>query len=279
VASPAWERLKGAYQYDAGAPLAVTEELRPDPTYHLARLSFTKATGHRLSGLLIHPRTEGIFPCVLLLHGLSSDKETMIHTFGRDLAAHGLAGLALDAHLHGERKADSPRPLGPLEYLDLARESIVEYRQALDYLQTRGEIDPARIGLLGYSLGAMMGAILAGVDERIKACVFLVGGDMLQDSLPPLPPVLRDLLETVSPTNFVPRISPRPVLFINGRWDTTVPPSAAVLLHEAAGEPKQIIWADAGHMLPADAMAQGVRWLAQQFDEGEGLQPEGPRRT
>lgn len=262
--------IAAAYDYPAGVPLRVTEQIRDDPDHYLSRLIFHKPDGHAFSGLFVRPRAEGSFPCALLLHALSSDKEAMIRLFGRELSARGVAALALDAHLHGERKGSSTGPLGPLEYLNLARETIVEYRQALDYLQTRPDVDGGRVGLLGYSMGAMMGAILAGVDGRVKACVLMVGGDMVRASLPYIPVFLRELLDSVSPSRFVGRISPRPVFFINGKWDTTVPRDAAVILHQAAGEPKQVLWADAGHLLPPDAGEQGVDWLV------ERLQRNGP---
>jgi uncharacterized protein len=265
MASPSWETLRAAYAYEAGTPLRVEEERQPEEQHFLARLTFIKPNGHRFAGLLIRPTPAGVYPCVLLLHALSSDKETMIRLFGRPLAERGIAALALDAHLHGERKPPSSRPLGPLEYLDMARESIIEYRQALDCLGTRPDIDSTRIGLLGYSLGAMMGTILAGVDERVQACVFMVGGDMVQASLPSVPAFLRPMLESVSPVNYVGQISPRPVLFLNGEWDSTVPRTAATLLHEAAREPKQIVWADAGHLLPEGIAAQGIEWLRERL--------------
>jgi uncharacterized protein len=262
---PQWERLEAAYAYSAGDPLIVTEEPRADPDYRLSRLSFSMGNRHQFSGLLLRPQTEGPHAGVLLLHALSSDKEAMIRGFGRALAARGIAALALDAHLHGERKGSSTEPLGPLEYLDLARESIVEYRQALDYLETRADVDGHRIGLLGYSLGAMMGAILAGVDKRVKASVLMVGGDMVRASLSHIPPFLRGQLEWASPANFVSQISPRPVFFINGKWDDTVPRAAAELLHGAARQPKQVLWADAGHILPPEVAALGVEWLVEQL--------------
>jgi len=264
-ASPTWKALEAAYRYNTSRPPTVTEATERDPEHRLSRLSFRKPDGQSFSGLLMRPQATGMYPCVLLLHALSSDKDAMIRLFGRPLAERGLASLALDAHLHGERRSAASAQLGPMEYLKLARESIVEYRQALDYLKNHPDVDSARVGLLGYSLGAMMGSILAGVDERVQACVFMVGGDMVHVYRPHVPVFLRGLLEPVSPANFVARISPRPVFFINGTRDATVPREAATHLHEAAGEPKRILWADAGHILPPEVAAEGVDWLREQL--------------
>lgn len=45
----------------------------------------------------------------------------------------------------------------------------------VDYLVTREEVDPKRIGTIGMSMGGMMSWWLAALDERIKVCVDLAG--------------------------------------------------------------------------------------------------------
>ncbi len=256
-----WDAMKSAYDHTRSGSFRVEEDQQSDPDYRLSRLCFRKRDGHSIAGLLLRPASPDPCPCVVLLHALSSDKETMIRHFGRALAARGVASLALDAHLHGERRADSSERLHPLQYLDLARETIIEYRLALDQLACRSDLIPGRFGLLGYSLGAMMGTILAAVDTRIAAAALLVGGDVVRNYQDHLPSAVHGLLRNVTPSNFAPHISPRPVLFINGRRDTTVSHQAAEMLHEAAQEPKEIVWADAGHLLPPEIAERGVQWL------------------
>lgn len=50
-------------------------------------------------------------------------------------------------------------------------QSTLEYRRALDYLETRKEIDSERIGAIGYSLGSVVTFILTAIDERVKTTV------------------------------------------------------------------------------------------------------------
>jgi fermentation-respiration switch protein FrsA (DUF1100 family) len=52
---------------------------------------------------------------------------------------------------------------------------------------------------------------------------------------------------------------------INGTQDTAVPRAAVMRLYEAAKEPKQILWAEAGHDLPAPVTFTGVEWLAEKL--------------
>lgn len=267
--------LAAVYRYEP-APLQVTETELADDLHHRRRLVFTKRGGHQVAGIFIRPRAEGVYPCVLLLHALNRSKEEMVRHFGPALAERGVAALALDAHLHGERQSHRSEQLSPLEWVELARETIIEYRQALDYLETRPDLQPGAFGLLGYSLGAMMGCILAGVDQRVQASVLMVGGDLAQAHRERLPLPLRGMLDTISPSRYAPRISPRPVFFLNGRHDQTVSEAAARLMHEAAREPKRVLWADAGHHLPPEVAVQGVDWIAEQLRERQisaGVKP------
>jgi fermentation-respiration switch protein FrsA (DUF1100 family) len=107
----------------------------------------------------------------------------------------------------------------------------------------------------------MMGCILAAVDPRVSAGAFLVGGDIVRTYRGQVPVLLRGMLDPVSPSLFAAHISPRPVLFINGRWDQKVSQESAELLHHAAREPQEIRWAECGHVLPEAEARYGVDWL------------------
>jgi fermentation-respiration switch protein FrsA (DUF1100 family) len=49
---------------------------------------------------------------------------------------------------------------------------------------------------------------------------------------------------------------------VHGRYDRTIPPQHAERLFEAAAEPKELRWWDAGHILPAEAISDAAAWLA-----------------
>ncbi len=128
----------------------------------------------------------------------------------------------------------------------------MDLQRTVDYLQTRGEIDIGRLGYTGFSMGTINGVSFVGLDQRVKAAVFVIGGGRLFDLRPkPDDQRLREEQEIVAeitdPVHFAPLIAPRPVLMINGSKDETVPPAAGQALFDAMGEPKQIIWFDGGH--------------------------------
>lgn len=265
AAAPDWKTLKAAYDYTPNPALKVTEEARSDPDYLRLHLTFTNKERQKVPGLFLRPKADGVYPCVLLLHGWTSDKETMVNGFGKALAAQGIASLALDADQHGERKGMGARDM--TTFLTVQKITLLDYRVALDYLLTRKDVDRKHLGLLGYSMGAMMGAILGGVDERIGAFVLCVGGDMVRPNISRAPVAARPLLEAVSPSYYVGHISPRPLLMINGRQDVVVNADASKLLQTAAREPKEILWVDSGHIIPADAARKGTDWLAAKLKQ------------
>jgi hypothetical protein len=60
----------------------------------------------------------------------------------------------------------------------LAGLMITDVRQAVSYLLSRPEIDPARLGAAGYSLGSFVLALAGAVEPRLRACVLVGGGNL-----------------------------------------------------------------------------------------------------
>jgi dienelactone hydrolase/predicted Ser/Thr protein kinase len=99
---------------------------------------------------------------------------------------------------------------------DLARRQIMVQRvqdlnRAVDYLETRPDIDRARLAFSGASYGAWVAPVLIAMEARIKAGVLYEGG-LSAWHLPP----------EASPFHFAPRVKV-PILMLNGRYDYTFP--------------------------------------------------------
>ena len=84
--------------------------------------------------------------------------------------------------------------------------------RTIDYLESRPEFDSNKIVYWGLSWGAVLGAILPAVEERLKA-VILTSGAFFYD---------KDRLPEVKQVNFAPRVT-APVLMLNGRYDYMMP--------------------------------------------------------
>lgn len=213
----------------------------------------------RVPALLLLPDAPRPAPAAVLLHGYSSRKEDMADLVGRGLLARGIASLAIDLPLHGERRGDvdfrSAR--NPLALTQAWRRALADARLALGYLGARPEVDAGRLAMTGYSMGSFLAVQVAADQAAVRALVLAAGGD-----LPAGTPFDRLIRAVADPLRAVRRFAGRPLLMVHGRRDYTVRPDQAQRLFDAAGEPKELRWYDAGHYLPASVTDDAAEWLA-----------------
>lgn len=272
-----WSRLQAIYDYDASAPLdAEVHKVEDAALFSVEQLSFAGMDGERVPATLVRPFGVERPPCVLFLHGLGGDR-TQARMASVLLISQGVAVLGIDAALHGERAVPgiSFAEMGPeLAAVDgpLVR-TVVDNRRAIDYIESREDLDSSRIVLVGASMGGILGSIVTAVDERVGAALLLVAGGswsaILLESEHPVAQRLRaaglaegESLAHVEPVNFIRQVSPRPLLMINGTEDTIIPSSSAQALFDAAGEPKELRWFSGGHVdLPPTEVLFVTTWV------------------
>ena len=218
--------------------------------------------GELIPSLLQMPKSQSRLPAVLLLHGFSSRKERMADTVGRALGRLGVAALSIDLPLHGAREegVEGLSLRNPLALVQKWRLAVREANAAVDYLRNRSDIDPERIGLGGYSLGAYLGVTVAAGNDHVSALALAAGGD-----LPAQTPFAAIVHSIADPRRAARNFAGRPLLMMNGRYDRTIRPEQARALFEAAGEPKELRWYDGGHWPPQHAVDQVAEWLAFQL--------------
>jgi len=260
------------YEYDQDLPLLDSVRLLADSTdYSLFYLTYQSVHDKKVTGLLTLPRkTEQPLPCIILMHGLG-DRKTVdyIEAGNQYLLDAGYAVLRLDISNHGDRlKYDYDFDLTDgYRYWtrDLITQTVFDLRRAVDFIQTREELDHQRIGYYGISLGGIIGTILCSVEERIEVPVIvLAGGNLnLMFGKKALSGDTKNYLSIIDPINYVAKISPRPLLMINAEDDDVVPPITSKLLFKAAKKPKEIIWHPARHhTLPIEkAYPEGIQWF------------------
>ena len=276
------------------APLHVTiSKPQVFPNCRMTRFAYTSVNSQRVPALLFLPKTASAtrpVPCVVVLHGLGGSKDLMAG-FCRALAAQGFASCAIDLSGQGERAPAGQKGAVSADQLEQnlvgsVTQTTRDVRRLIDYLDTRHDIDPKRIGLAGLSLGAIIGTVASGVDTRIKATVLVSGGGGWGEILRVLSaryatyngqavtgrenlnwPLINALLAPNDPLTFAAHIAPRPLLMINGRQDTTIPPARAEALYAAAQSASnshvRIDWLpQAGHLPPFDTIFAAIRqWL------------------
>lgn len=139
-----------------------------DVTYSNPRANIT------LAGTLSKPRAAGPFPVVLLITGSGPqdrDETVMSHkpflVLADYLTRQGLAVLRVDDRGVGKSTGDfSTSNSG-----DFADDVLA----GIEYLKTRKDIDPRRIGLVGHSEGGIIAPIVAGKSKDVAFIVLLAG--------------------------------------------------------------------------------------------------------
>ena len=160
--------------------------------YAREHFSFASEAGERVPGITLKlASTDAAVrrPAVIVLHGTGDSKEGMIPLLG-ELAGRGFLAVAIDGRYHGER-ASSPADYAaailrayhaggshPLLY-DTAWDAM----RLVDYLQTRLDVDPARIGMIGISKGGMETYLAAAVDPRIAVAVPVIAAQSFRWAL------------------------------------------------------------------------------------------------
>jgi len=184
-----------------------------------------------------------------LQHTVPEDLE---RTVGPNIKA-GRAALAVVFKGMAERSFgpgwEPPQP-GSVRFRDLMVLHATEMRRAIDYLETRDDIDIRRLSYVGLSWGAGSRLAFAAVDDRFHAVVLIGGGidERLQPTLP-----------EAANFNFAPYIR-APKLLLNGRddeehrWYTRALP-----LWNLLREPKQLVLVEgAGHLPPVEARVPAI---------------------
>ncbi|MBI2497524.1 MAG: hypothetical protein HYV75_06270 [Opitutae bacterium] len=213
-------------------------------------------------------------PLVVLLGG---------HRTGRDAvdllgAPDPLVVAALDYPYDGPERPRGWRQ--SLATIRPARRALLETPPAvwlaLDWLVAQPWVDPARVELVGVSLGVPFAAVAGALEPRFGRVWLIHGGAgnrewiehnlaarVKSDRLRRVTGWLVYLLAhgpTLEPEYWAPRIAPRPVIIIGAREDRRLPSPLVERLHTAAGRPKELIWIEGGHV---DRRPEAVRRLLE----------------
>jgi acetyl esterase/lipase len=146
-------------------------------TYTRYKMTIAVEKGDRLPLYLLVPKKrDGELPAVVCPHptsrefgkgiaagfGGKPDRHYAVH-----LAERGYVAVAPDYVNMGEHKFD-PYANG---YASATMKGIWNHMRCVDYLQSRPEVDPDRIGAIGHSLGGHNSIFLGVFDERVKCVV------------------------------------------------------------------------------------------------------------
>ena len=139
------------------------------------------------------------FPVVICLHGTGGSKEDeSIKELLYDLSRSGMMAVAIDARYHGERiEGGANKAQQYVEAISTAWKStdvkhakhpffydtVYDLWRLIDYLVTRPDVQPNRIGMMGISMGGIETWMAASVDKRIKVAVPVIAAQSFKWSL------------------------------------------------------------------------------------------------
>ncbi len=262
------------YEYDKELPLQDSVKLINDTSaFKLYEVSYRSVNYKKVSGLLTIPKNiTKPLPVIILLHGAGDEKTVDYVEFGNDfLLKENYAVLRIDISKHGDREEEDYDLdfTGETKYWsrEIITQTVFDLRRAVDFIETRNELNSDKIGFFGISLGGITGTIFCGVEKRVKVPVIVLAGGQLKlmFGAKALSADTKDYLSIIEPNNFVKEISPRPLLMINAEDDEIVLPIMSKSLYKHAENPKKIIWYSAKHhTIPLDKTYQeGLNWFNQ----------------
>ena len=279
---PATQAELGLFTYDVGAPLNLQKTVESTSGgVELSGISYDSPAGGRVTGILADPvNRSSLRPGIILMHGMpGSSRDTWLTNYAQTLARYGAVVIAIDAPF--ARRSGPPMRMTKADR-DEQIQLMKDLQRAVDVLRARPNVDTDRIGYLGISYGGAAGVQFAGIEHRIRAAALIVAdaGLVTHSTQPGNLPFLATLscatraawfreMVPIEAIRFIGLAKPTPLLFQNGKTDEFITAADAQLLHNAAPEPKRIIWYDAGHNLTPQATLDTHDWLVQQI----GLDP------
>ncbi len=279
--------------------------------YRIEKVIFESQPQHHVTANLYLPDGPGPFPGVGVSSGHSRTAKTAAYNqrFGIMLARQGMAALCFDPIGQGERSQildpdGQPQFSGTttehfligvgsiLVGRNTARYRIWDAMRAIDYLVSRPEIDPQRIGFTGCSGGGTLTSYVMALDDRVTcaapAC-YLTTFRRLIDTIGPQDAeqnIYGQIAFGLDQPDYVLLRAPRPTLIsattgdffdIGGTWDNY---RQAKRIYARLGRPEQVdlVEVEGPHGVKPEnlaAIAQWMqRWLLDRDDPVEAVELE-----
>lgn len=229
--------------------------------------------GKTLAGILRKPQGVTRPPVLVMASGLDSAKEEM-DAYEQPFLARGIATLAFDGPGQGEGEYD----------FAIRGDYEVAVQAVFDWLQGRDDLDTARAGLWGVSLGGYYAPRAAAFEKRVKACIGLAGPYNMGAAWDTLPDITREAFRvrakcaspeearrhalTLSLEGVAPQIT-CPLFIVTGKLDRVIPwRDAERLAREVSGPVELLIIEDGNHVASNRTYlyrAQTADWMAERL--------------
>lgn len=149
-----------------------TKTFRPSELVTTERVHFKNRFGITLAADLYKPKNaKGQLPAIAVSGPFGAVKEQSSGLYAQIMAERGFLTIAFDPSYTGDSSGEPRYVASP----DINTE---DFCAAVDYLSTREDVDPERIGIIGICGWGGMALNAAAIDTRIKATVTVTMYDM-----------------------------------------------------------------------------------------------------
>jgi dienelactone hydrolase len=275
--------------------------------YTLERFQFYNGVDSAVPGILLIPKDrKGPVPAILVAHGHGGSKEIVCtdeknqQCLGPLLARRGYVVAAIDSYFCGDRVGRGPA--GKLDGKGGDEASLLklnlwlgrtlwgmmlrDQQCLLDYLESRPEVDRARIGATGMSMGCTTSWWLAAIDERVQAIVGVVCFTRYTEL------IAHGNLRMHGIYYFVPGVlahfdseaiyalsAPRPMLMLSGDQDGGAPTDGIEVLEKKLGQVyrlhgkgdafRSVVYRKTGHEYLPEMKAEMLQWFERHLPPGK----------
>ena len=179
------EILGGLPDYHGPLNAKITGEIKADG-YTIEKVLFQSLPNFYVTGDLYRPNKPGRYPAILFQSGHTQEGKPEPQRAAANLALKGFVVFATDPIGQGEREQTyDPHLSGALagwsvpEHIQAGAQSILvgrerarffiwDAKRAIDYLVSRPDVDPARLGAAGCSGGGALTTFIGALDPRLK---------------------------------------------------------------------------------------------------------------
>lgn len=206
-----------------------------------------------MAGWLRKPTGSTPAPVAVILPGLDACKEEL-HHWASAFVDRGLAALTLDGPGQGETSF----------HLPTTHEWGAVLESVIDGLLKRADVDGARVGVVGQSLGAIYAPLAAAGEPRIKACIANCGPYDWGAVLPKMPVVSQETFRVRSHSSSIAEAHERarqitlegraqhikcPTLVIFGAGDRLISPAEGRRLADTVSGPcDYVVYEEGNHV-------------------------------
>ena len=228
---------------------------------------FRRITLHSNSGLKVkmttrfpQKHTAQGHPLVLILGGKRTGRDA-VHQVSQQQP---IILAAISYPNHDKWVREGMKRFDVRQHQQTVRDTVPAVLLALDYLLAHESVDKQQVELVGVSLGAFFVSIPAVLDQRVTRTWLVHGAGepekVIAYKLKERIRVawLRKLVawagarliavESLRPENWLGRISPRKLVFINAKDDEALPLTSVEALHRSASQPYEVIWTEGQHI-------------------------------